>query len=84
MVHDINYTGKMMKEQMDGQNQLVVGGLFNGKKLFDAMESTSVFELKEFLKYLVARPEKYAGNAWKLSEIFATWAVSKSPQVIEK
>ena len=84
MVNDINYTGKMMKEQMDGQNQLVTGGLFNGKKLFDAMESASVSELKEFLKYIVARPEKYAGNVWKLSEIFATWVVSKSPQVIEK
>lgn len=82
MVADIRFTGSTMKKQMPGQNQLVQGGLFNGKKLFDAMEIITRKELEEFFKYIVARPERYAGNTWKLSEIFATWMVSKSPQVI--
>jgi len=56
--------------------------LFDGKKIFEAMETTTRKELEEFLKYVIARPVKYAGNTWKLSEIFATWVVSKSPQVI--
>ena len=81
MVADIRFTGTEMKKQMPGQNQLVVGGLFDGKKIFEAMETTSRKELEEFLKYMVARPVKYAGNTWKLSEIFATWVINKSPQV---
>ena len=82
MVADIRFTGTQMKKQMPGQNQLVVGGLFDGKKIFEAMETTSRKELEEFLKYIVARPVNYAGNTWKLSEIFATWIINKSPQAI--
>lgn len=84
MVADIRYTGKVMKEQMDGQDQFVVDGLFDGKKLFDAMQSITVKDLNEFLKYMLARPEKYTGNVWKLSEVFATWVVGKTPQAIKK
>ena len=70
-----------MKKQLPDKNQLVKGGLFDGKKIFEAMESTNRKELEEFLKYVVARPVNYAGNTWKLSEIFATWVINKSPQV---
>jgi hypothetical protein len=83
MVADIRFTGNAMKKQMPEQNQSVVGGLFNGKKLFDAMETTTTKELVEFLKYMVARPQNYAGNTWKLSEVYATWVASKSPLVIQ-
>jgi hypothetical protein len=83
MVADIRYTGIEMKKQMPEQNQLITGGIFDGKKLFDAMEMTTRNQLEEFLKYIVARPDNYAGNTWKLSEIFATWMISRSPQVIQ-
>ena len=82
MVADIRFTGAIMKKQMPEQNQLIEGGLFDRKKLFDAMEKTTKNELEEFLKYMVARPERYAGNNWKLSEIYATWMINKTPQVI--
>jgi len=82
MIADIRFTGSAMKKQMPEQNQLVKSGLFDGKKLFDAMETTGRNELEEFLKYIVARPGKYAGNTWKLSEIFATWMINKTPQAI--
>ena len=82
MVADIRVTGTAMKKQLPGQNQLIEGGLFNGKRLFDAMEMTTRRQMEEFLKYIVARPERYAGNTWKLSEIYATWMVNKTPQVI--
>ena len=82
MIADIRFTGVAMKKQMPDNNQLVTGGMFNGKKLFDAMETTGRKELEEFLKFIVARPGKYAGNTWKLSEIFATWMVNKTPQAI--
>ena len=81
MVADIRFTGTEMKKQLPDKNQLVKGGLFDGKKIFEAMETTSKKELEEFLRYVVARPIKYAGNTWKLSEIFATWVINKSPQV---
>ncbi len=83
MVGDIKYTGREMKKQMPAQNQLVEGGMFDGKKLFNAMEMATRQQLLEFLKYLNARPGNYAGNTWKLSVIFASWIVSKSPQVIQ-
>lgn len=82
MVADIRFTGATMKKQMPQQNQLIDGGLFDGKRLFDTMEVTTRTELEEFLKYIVARPERYAGNTWKLSEIYATWMMNKTPQVI--
>ena len=82
MVADIKITGSEMKKQMPEQNLKINGGLFNGKKLFDAMEIITRKELEEFFKYIIARPERYAGNTWKLSEIFATWMVNKTPQVI--
>ncbi len=82
MVADIRFTGSEMKKQMPEQNQMIEGGLFNGQKLFDAMRVTTRTQLEEFLKYIVARPERYAGNTWKLSEIFATWMVNQTPQVI--
>lgn len=83
MVADIKFTGNAMKKQMPQQNFAITGGLFKGKKLFDAMELTTRKELEEFLKYMVARPQNYAGNTWKLSEVYATWINSNSPQVIE-
>jgi hypothetical protein len=83
MIADIRFTGNAMKKQTPEKNQLVAGGLFDGKKLFDAMEITTRKEFGEFLKYIVARPQNYAGNTWKISEIFATWIISKSPQVTQ-
>ena len=84
MVADIKFTGTAMKKQMPEQNFPITGGLFKDKKLFDAMELTTITELQEFLKYVVARPQNYAGNTWKLSEVYATWVNSNAPQVVEK
>jgi hypothetical protein len=67
---------------MPEQNQTVRGSLFNGKKIFEAMEITTRKELEEFLQSIVAKLENYAENAWNLSKIFATWIISKAPQVI--
>lgn len=84
IVADIRFTGNEMKKQMPEQNQSVAGGLFNGKKLFDAMGETTRKDLEEFLKYMVARPQNYAGNTWKISEVYATWITNKSPQVTQR
>lgn len=83
MVNDIQYTGTAMQQQMPHLNQIVTGGIYNGKKLLDAMQAVKRTELELFLKYITARPKNYAGNTWKLSEIFATWMNSATPTVIE-
>lgn len=81
MVADICYTAKAMRDQMADQNQPISGGLFDGKKMFDAMEAATRSDVETFLGYVVARPTKYAGHTWKISETFATWMVSGTPRV---
>lgn len=83
MAKDIRYTGKEMLAQNDGQDQIIKDGIYNGKKLFAAMLAISREDVIKFLKYMAARPQKYAGNVWKISELFATWMTSETPMVIE-
>jgi hypothetical protein len=84
MLTDIHYTGSVMMQQMPEQNQLIKGGIYDGKKLFAAMQAATRAELEQFLNYIIARPSKYAGHSWKISETFATWMVSETPRVVEK
>lgn len=81
-VSDIQYTGREMLKQMPENNQLMNEGLFKGKKLFDAMQQATRADLIKFLRYINARPVKYAGQSWKISEIFATWMVNGTPTVV--
>jgi hypothetical protein len=83
MVNDIKFTGIAMLQQIPDQNQLIKDGLYNGKKLFEAMQDVKRNELELFLKYMIARPKIYAGNTWKISEIMATWMTGGTPTVIE-
>jgi len=83
MAADIRYTGKVMADEEDIPNQIISGGIYDGKKLFDAMQAITKKDVEKFLKYAIARPSMYAGNVWKVSELFATWMVSKTPEVIE-
>lgn len=83
LVSDIHYTGDVMSGQMPEQNQVMNDGLFKGKKLFDAMQQATRKDLITFLRYINARPQKYAGHSWKISEIFATWMVSGTPRLVE-
>jgi hypothetical protein len=83
MVSDIRYTGSAMLEQIPAQNQLIKDGIYDGKKIFESMQAVKRSELELFLKYMQARPKNYAGNTWKISEIFATWMAGGTPTVIE-
>jgi hypothetical protein len=82
MVSDIHYTGSVMQQQIPDQNQLVDDGIFKGQKLFTAMQAATRNQLVDFLTYIQARPTKYAGHTWKISETFATWMVSGTPRVL--
>ena len=48
------------------------------------MQATTRTDVEKFLKYMAARPKKYAGNVWKISEVFATWMVNNTPVVAEE
>jgi hypothetical protein len=83
MAADIRYTAKAMVEQGGIPNQTISGGIYDGKKLFDAMQAVTKKDVEKFLKYANTRPSKYAGNVWKVSELFAAWMISETPEVIE-
>jgi hypothetical protein len=84
LVKDIRFTGAEMLKQMPDNNLQLTGGMYKGKKLFEAMQQVNRSELELFLKYIKARPANYAGNDWKISEIFATWMDGSTPTVVEK
>jgi hypothetical protein len=83
MLSDIRYTANAMFQQMPEQNQIIKDGIYKGEKLFTAMLFAKRNELELFLKYITARPKNYAGNNWKISEIFATWIAGGTPTVVE-
>lgn len=72
-----------MQQQMPENDQLISDGIFKGKRLFNAMQAATRKDLELFLKYVNARPKNYAGNNWKITEVFATWIVSGAPTVLE-
>ncbi len=82
MKKDVRYTGKYFEENNPEMNADISQGSYKGKKLFDVMKSCTKKDLEEFFGYMLARPRLYAGNVWKLSEIFATWVVSGAPSVL--
>lgn len=84
MVADIKYTAAEMLKQNDGQDQEITTGPYKGQRIFAAMQKSTVADLKKFFDYVMARPKKYAGNSWKVSEVYATWMVSGAPTVIKQ
>lgn len=83
MVADIRFTGKAMLEQAPQMNKEVKGGIYNGKKLLSAMQEVRRSEVEDFLKFMGTKPAKYAGNVWKISEVFATWMINETPTAKE-
>jgi hypothetical protein len=79
MAADIQFTGKAMLKQSPEQDRDVKGGIYDGKKLFTAMQQVKRSEVEEFLNYVIAWHGKYAGNVWKISEVFATWMINATP-----
>jgi hypothetical protein len=84
MVADIHYTGEAMLKQNDKQQQTISTGDFRGKLLFSAMQQINENSVLDFLKYVWARPVKYAGHSWRISEVFATWMNGGTPKMAEE
>ncbi len=81
MVQDIQFTGNYFIENEPSMNQHIKSGYYQGRPLLNVMRECRVEDLQEFLSYILARPRLYAGNEWKISEIFATWLSSGAPMV---
>jgi len=79
MLIDIRFTGKYMLEQDASQNLAITEGTYKGKKVLDLMQQCQKQDLLRFLEYVRAAPGKYAGQSWKISEVFATWAQAGAP-----
>jgi len=78
MTRDVKFTGEAMQAQMEDQK--IVGGIYEGQMLFEMMQNISWEDLNLFFHFIKDNPIKYRGNAWKISEIFATWVISETPR----
>lgn len=78
-IEDIQFTGKEFEKQNDVQNVLIEMGKYKGKKVFTVMKECTEKDLNDFFSYIHYKPKLYAGKSWKISEIFATWAVEGAP-----
>jgi hypothetical protein len=70
---DIRYTGKYFLEQKPGMDQPITTGFYQGGKILSVMAECTTDDIKKFLQYVLDHPRLYAGNEWKVTEIFATW-----------
>jgi len=83
MVADIQRTGKYYLENDTTMNKPIEDGDFKGSRILDVMAEAKPADVNNFLEYVVARPRRYAGNQWKVSETFATWLLNGAPMVVK-
>jgi hypothetical protein len=83
MVADIHFTRNYFKENNPSMNQKIASGFYINSMVLDVMMTIRPKDLSDFLEYIIARPNLYAGNNWKISEIFATWLISGAPTIIK-
>lgn len=76
LLGDIRFTGNYMRENEPGTNMRIQQGRFAGKQVFDLMTDCTQQELRDMLSFMIDNPRRYAGATWKISEIFATWALN--------
>lgn len=83
MIADIRRTSKYYLENDTTLNRPIDEGPYKGGRILDVMAVAKAEDVKSFLGYVVARPRRYAGNKWKISETFATWLLNGAPTVVE-
>ena len=74
LVADIRFTGDYMTENNSVQDVPISEGRFAGQSVFRVMSGCRKDDLLDFLDFMLENPRKYAGNTWKITEVFATWA----------
>jgi hypothetical protein len=84
MLKDIYFTADYFLKNNPSMNVKINGGRYNGKMVLNTMMESTAKDLFDFLEYMQARPKLYAGNQWKMAEIFATWLSSGAPTVVKE
>jgi hypothetical protein len=54
-------------------------GFYRGTPVIHLMTNVTEQDVSFFLGYVKAKPKKYIGKSWKISETFATWLVANAP-----
>ncbi|MFI5131223.1 MAG: hypothetical protein ACHQFX_14570 [Chitinophagales bacterium] len=83
MVADIHFTGDYFLSNNPSMNVKIKSGKYEGKMVLNTMITCGKQDVKDFLEYITARPNLYAGHEWKISEIFATWLSEGTPTVVK-
>lgn len=83
IVADIHFTGDYFLKNSPEMNIKIKSGKHKDKPVLNTMIASTKKDVTEFLEYIIARPALYAGNEWKVSEIFATWLSEGAPTVLK-
>lgn len=82
MLDDVHYTASFFAAADTSKNLEIPGGSYRGQRVLEVMRASQENDLAAFLQFVAARPRRYAGNTWKLSETFATWILHGGPVII--
>ncbi len=84
IVSEIHFTGDYFLKNDPGMNVKIKSGKYDGKLVLNIMIACGKQDITDFIEYMIARPNLYAGHEWKVSEIFATWLSEGAPTVVKK
>jgi hypothetical protein len=82
MLQDIHFTAGYYLKEDSAKNLPIAAGVYKDRKILDVMAVANEQDLMEFLRYVAARPRRYAGNSWRIAETFATWLLHGAPMVV--
>lgn len=79
MAKDVRFTGNYFLENDTSMNRAIEKGVYKGQRVLTVMAACKPADIMDFIDYVIARPNLYAGRQWKLAEVFATWAAEGAP-----
>lgn len=79
MLRDIHFTADYFLKNEPSINTKIKSGANKGELILNVMKESTLKDLNAFLDYMKNHSRIYAGNDWKISEIFATWLSEGSP-----
>jgi hypothetical protein len=82
MVSDIHFTGDYFLRDNPSMNVNIKSGRYEGKMVLNTMKECRRKDVIDFLGYMSIRPRLYAGQEWKIAEIFATWLSEGAPTLL--
>ena len=78
LADEVRYYGGEMRGKMP--SQVLQNGRYKDMDMFDAMVRTSAVDMRSFLSFIRSYPAHYAGQEWKIAEVYATWLTHDTPE----